>query len=297
MKLGIASFIAMVIFLILALVFTQFNSFLSFVFFILFFFMFFLAFFVRRYNQFERGIIFRMGKFNRIAGPGWAVVIPFFETEYARVDVRTKMLPIMIPTAFTSDDLRLKISGTVYYRIINPQKAILAIQNYVKGLQDLIVSQVRNIIGSMSMRELFAKLDKLNDILRDSIRHNTWQWGIDVPMVQIKSVMPPEEIAQALQSPFIASQELQAQRFRAEARKVVIQAIGDAAKNLDDRAIMYLYLKALEEISKGSSTKLVFPMQFFDILRGMEGSVGKALTGINMAQAISAIKNTIQSSS
>ena len=238
-----------------------------------------------------------MGKFNRIAGPGWAIVIPFFEREYSRVDVRTKMLPLMIPTAFTKDDLRLKIVGTVYYRIVNPAKATLAIQNYMNGLQDLVISQVRNIIGSMNMRELFARLGKLNDILRDSIRHATWQWGIDVPMVQIKSVMPPIEIAQALQSPFIASQNLQAQRFRAEARKVVIQAIGEAAKNLDDRAVMYLYLKALEDMSKGSATKMVFPMQFFDVLKGMEGSIGKSLAGINMSQAIGAVKNVIQSSS
>ncbi len=257
----------------------------------------FFEFFVKKYNEYERGIIFRMGKFNRIAGPGWAVVIPFFEKEYARVDVRTKMLPLFIPTAFTSDDLRLKINGTVYYRIMNPAKATLAISNYINGLQDLITSQVRNVIGSMSMRQLFASIDKLNDKLRDAIRHATWQWGIDVPMVQIKSVMPPEEIAQALQSPFIASQELQAQRFRAEAKKVVIQAIGDAAKNLDDKAIMYLYLKALEELSKGSSTKIVFPMQFMSILQGMQGNVGKALAGLNLSQAINAVKGVIQSPS
>ena len=257
----------------------------------------FFQFFVKKYNAYERGIIFRMGKFNRIVGPGWAIVIPFFEKEYSRIDVRTKMLPLFIPTAFTKDDLRLKINGTVYYRIVNPAKATLAISNYLNGLQDLIVSEVRNVIGSMSMRELFANLAKLNDMLRDAIRHSTWQWGIDVPMVQIKSVMPPEEIAQALQSPFIASQELQAQRFRAEARKVVIQAIGDAAKNLDDKAIMYLYLKALEELSKGSATKIVFPMQFMSILQGMEGNVGKALAGLNLSQAINAVKGVIQSSS
>ena len=257
----------------------------------------FFKFFIRKYDQYERAIIFRMGKFNRIAGPGWAIVIPFFEKEFARVDVRTKMMSIFIPTAFTSDDLRLKLDGVVYYKIVDPNKAILKIDNYMSGLKNLITSQIRNLISSMSMREVFGKLPKLNDMLADSIRHATWKWGIDVPMVQLRSVTPPEEIAVAMQQKEIASQFMQAEKFRAEARKIAVEALGEAAKSLDDRALTYLYIKALEDISKSSGTKLVFPAEFMSVMkRGFGLGTGLGAAGINESQAVEAIKKKIMSS-
>lgn len=257
----------------------------------------FFKFFVKKYNEYERAIIFRMGKFNRIAGPGWAIVIPFFEKEYAKVDVRTKMIDLYIPVAFTSDDLRLKIDGVVYYKIIDPNKAILKIDNYLNGLTNLLISETRNLISSLTMREMFGNLDKLNDMLADRIRHATLRWGIDIPMVQIRSIMPPEEIALAMQKKEIAAQLLQAQKFKAEARKIAIEALGEAAKKLDDRAIMYLYIKALEDISKGSSTKVVFPAQFMNVMkRGFGLGAGISAAGIDVNQAVEAIKNKIKSS-
>jgi len=257
----------------------------------------FFKLFVKKYNQYERAIIFRMGKFNRIAGPGWVIVIPFFEKEFARVDTRTKMIDVFIPMVFTKDDLRLKLDGIVYYKIVDPNKAILKIDNYMTGLKNLITSQMRNLISSMTMRDVFGKLSELNDMLADSIRHATWKWGIDVPMVQLKGVTPPEEIAVAMQQKEIASQFMQAQRFRAEARKVAIEALGDAAKKLDDRALSYLYIKALEEISKGSGTKLVFPAQFMDVMKkGFGMGTGFGAAGINVDEAVKAIKNKITSS-
>ena len=256
----------------------------------------FFKLFVRKYDQYERAVIFRMGKFNRIAGPGWAIVIPFFEKEFAKVDIRTKMIDVYIPMVFTSDDLRLKLDGVVYYKIVDPNKAILKIDNYMSGLKNLITSQMRNLISSMTMRDVFGKLPKLNEMLADSIRHATWKWGIDVPMVQLKGVTPPEEIAVAMQQKEVAAQFMQAQKFRAEARKVAIEALGDAAKKLDDRALSYLYIKALEDISKGSGTKLIFPAQFMNVMKkGFGMGTGFGAAGIDVNEAVNAIKNKIVS--
>ena len=94
------------------------------------------------------------------------------------------------------------------------------------------------------MRQVFGSLDRLNDILADAIRHMTWKWGIDVPSVQLRSVSPSNEVIQAMQQPEIAANLLQAQRFKAEAQKIVMEAIGEGSKALDDRSIMYLYLQA-----------------------------------------------------
>ncbi|MCL4391685.1 MAG: SPFH/Band 7/PHB domain protein [Candidatus Parvarchaeota archaeon] len=229
--------------------------------------------FVKKYSQFERGIIFRLGKFNRIAGPGWAVVVPFFEEEYKKVDVRVKMMDISSPDIFTSDDLKLSIDGTIYYQIVDPEKATLQIDNYGQGLSNLVQSAVRNAIASLTMRQVFGSLDRLNDILADAIRHMTWKWGIDVPSVQIKTVSPSNEVIQAMQQPEISANLLQAQRFKAEAQKIVIEAIGEGGKSLDDRSIMYLYLQALKQMGESSSSKIVLPMQFMQNAGGMLGGI------------------------
>lgn len=257
----------------------------------------FFALFVKKYSEVERAIIFRLGKFDRIAGPGWAVVIPFFEREFQKIDVRTKMVSLFVPQVFTSDDLRLKIDGMVYYRVKDPEKAALKIENYLAGIKTIIISETRNLMATMSMRELFANLERLNDLLEDRIRHATWNWGVDVEMVQIKEIEPPQEIAIAMQQKQISAQLLQAQKFKAEARKIMIEAIGEGGKKLDDRSVMYLYLKALEELGKGSATKIVFPMQFMNAMKTVGGGFGLGTgldaAGMDVTSAVSAIKSKI----
>lgn len=249
--------------------------------------------FIKKYDETERAIILRLGKFNRIAGPGWSIVWPFFEKEYSKVDIRTKMTNIQVPMAFTRDDLRIEIAGVLYYQISNPEKAILNIESYERGLNNMIISETRNTIASMTMRELFAKMSQLNELVKDAINHASWKWGLNVNMVQIKGIMPPAEIAEAMQAKEIASQQLQAQKFNAEAKKVAIEAIGEAAKKLDDKSIMYLYLEALKQIGEGQSTKMIFPMQFMNILEGMKNESGSALTGLNISNMIGAMKDKI----
>ncbi|MCL4376611.1 SPFH/Band 7/PHB domain protein [Candidatus Parvarchaeota archaeon] len=257
--------------------------------------------FVKKYSQFERGIIFRLGKFNRIAGPGWAIVVPFFEEEYKKVDVRVKMIDITSSDIFTADDLKISLEGTIYYQIVDPEKATLQIDNYGQGLSNLVQSAVRNAIASLTMRQVFGSLDRLNDILADAIRHMTWKWGIDVPSVQLRSVSPSNEVIQAMQQPEIAANLLQAQRFKAEAQKIVMEAIGEGSKSLDDRSIVYLYLQALKQIGESSSSKIVLPMQFMQnagsMLGGMAGLSTTALASLggqeNVQNVIDKIKEKI----
>jgi len=253
----------------------------------------FMTFFVKKYDETERAIIFRMGKFNRVGGPGGSVVIPFFEKEFAKVDVRTKMMNVHVPIAFTKDDLRIELAGIFFYQITNPERAILSVESYQRGISNVILSETRNAIASLSMRELFANMAQLNDILKDTVRHATWKWGVDISMVQVKGITPPIEIAVAMQGKEIAAQQLQAKKFQAEAKKVAIEAIGEAAEKLDDFSIMYLYLEALKELGKGQSTKMIFPMQFMNILDNMKKNPGTALAGLNVTSMIGAMKDKI----
>lgn len=252
------------------------------------------VFFIKKYDEFERGIIFRMGKFNRVVGPGWVIVIPFFEKEYKRIDARTHMIDLNVDEVFTMDDLRLEIEGLFYYRIIDPEKALLKIENYEKGITSMISAETRNTVGSLNMRDVFANINKLNELLLDKIRHNSWKWGIDVSMIQLRSVTPPLEIAEAMQSKEIAAQQLQAQRFRAEAQKVTLSALGKAGKNLDDTTMMYLYIQAIKELGGGEGAKLIFPAEFMKIVDGIGGNLEKnSLKGLDTAALVNQIKEKI----
>jgi regulator of protease activity HflC (stomatin/prohibitin superfamily) len=253
----------------------------------------FLTYFVKKYDETERAIIFRLGKFSRVAGPGWSLVIPFFEKEFAKVDVRTKMMNLHVPVAFTRDDLRVELAGIVFYQVKNPERAILSVESYHRGVNNIILSETRNAIASLSMRQLFANMDHLNDILKDAVRHATWKWGVDINMIQVKGITPPLEIAVAMQQKEIAAQQLQAQNFKAEAKKVAIEALGDAAKKLDDFSIMYLYLEALKKLGEGKATKMIFPAQFLNVLSNMKDNVGTALTGLNVSNMVGAMKDKI----
>ncbi len=299
----IIGIIALILLLVMSPIFPDFFYLFLLIFIIIIAVIFFIAF-VKKYSQFERGIIFRLGKFNRVAGPGWAIVMPFFEQEYKKVDVRVKMLDISSQDIFTNDDLKLSLDGTIYYQIIDPEKATLQIDNYGQGLSNLVQSAIRNAIASLSMRQVFSNLDKLNDILEDAIRHMTWKWGIDVPSVQIRSVSPSNEVIQAMQQPEIAANLLQAQRFKAEAQKIVIEAIGEGGKSLDDKSIMYLYLQALKQLGESSSSKIILPMQFMQnsgsMLGGIAGLSTAALASLggqeNVQNFVDNIKEKISQS-
>ena len=214
------------------------------------------------------------------------------------------MLDVNSQEAFTADDIKLMIEGTIYYQITDPEKATLQIDNYGQGLSTLVQSSIRNAIASLTMRQVFGNLDKLNDILADAIRHTTWKWGIDVPSVQIRTVAPPSEVIQAMQQPEIAANLLQAQRFKADAQKIVMEAIGEGGKSLDDRSVMYLYLQALKQMGESSSSKIVLPMQFMQNAGSMLGGVaGLSAAGLaslggqqNVQNVIDKIKDKISQS-
>lgn len=247
---------------------------------------------VKKYKEYERGIILFLGKFSRVVGPGWVFLIPFLEREYKRVDIRTKMIQFDIPIAFTKDKAILKIKGVLYYRIRDPKKAVLDVENYANALRDLIVSETRDTVAALSLDEVLSNIYKLNEFLYDRVRHLAWKWGIYVENVQLTSVAPSQKLAEALQSVKIAEQELLAQNFLANARKIVMEAIGDAAKKLDDKALLYLYIQALKELGQSKSVKILFPMRFLDVLSSTD--IEKNLKAINTWEAIQAIKKVLE---
>lgn len=261
----------------------------------------FYTFFVKKYGEHERGVILRMGRFNRIVGPGWAVVVPFFEREMAKIDIRTHQMNLVIPEVFTEREIRLKVSGFAYYKVVDPEKAIFNIEDYRRGLRNLLVGSLRDLISSMNLTQVFANISDINKYIRKMAKMKWQKWGISVPNIQLVKISPPKEVISAMQRQKIAKEEYQAKKLNAEAKKVVIEALGEGAKRLDDTAVMYLYLKALKKIG-GKGTEMILPSGFSQGLGeagrrmfggGEEGGLG-ALGGLTLAEAVDRVKDTMQ---
>jgi len=253
--------------------------------------------FIKKFQHYERAVIFAFGRFSRIAGPGWSIVIPFMEEVKEVYDVRTTSMKLKVPLSLTKEEIRLRIVGTLYYKVEDPKKAYLEIQNLVYNIKEIAEAEVRNFVSKISFNYILANIDKINELFVDRLKHLTLKFGIGIDLFELDEIRPPEELVDAMQNVEIEEEKYQAQKFRALANKVVITAIGEAAKSLDQRAISYLYVKAIEGIEKDKASKIVFPMEFMSVLDNVGSKMLEKVDigGIDIGKAVDMVKKTILS--
>ncbi len=253
--------------------------------------------FVRKFQHYERAIIFAFGRFSRVAGPGWSIVIPFIEDVREVYDIRTTNMKLLVPLSLTKEEIRLRLVATIYYRISEPKHAYLEIKNYKYNLKEIAEAEVRNFISKISFNYIIANIDHINELFLDRLRHITLKFGVDIELFELDQIEPPKELVEAMQRVEIEEEKYQAQKFRALAEKVVIEALGEAATKLDKRAISYLYVKAIEGIEQDKAAKIVFPMEFMKILDDVgSNALSKIdLKGVDIGKAVDMVKKTILS--
>lgn len=251
--------------------------------------------FVKQLQHYERAIIFSFGKYARTAGPGWSIVIPFLEEIKETYDIRTTGMKLLIPTSLTKEEIKLKIVGTLYYHISEPHKAFLEIRDYKYNIKEIAEAEVRNLISAISFNYLIANIGHLNDMFLDRLKVVTKKFGLEMELFELDEIQPPAELVEAMQSVEIEEEKYQAQKFRALAERAVIEALGEGAKKLDKRAISYLYVKAIEGIEKDKASKIIFPMEFMEVLDNVgEKVVDKInLSGIDVKDAINKVKTAL----
>ncbi len=247
-------------------------------------------------KEYERAIVFRFGRFNRVAGPGLVFIIPGIEKIYQIVDIRVKAIPISIKGAFTNDGAKVDIYGVLYYRIYNPRKAILNVDDFRARAEQLIESDIRDLIAAMTLKELFANVEIINDLIMKRLSPMLMNWGIDLKSVQIRRIVPAPEIEKMLVKRRAMEEEYMIRKMMADARRIAIKALGEGARYLDDRSLLYLYMLALQELSK--------KVQDVDIVgTGLLGTPPKDLgnlnqmlknMGITLPTAIAMIKNVME---
>ena len=223
-------------------------------------------------NEYERGIKFNFGKFNKTMSPGWNFVIPIFQS-YKKVDIRTKAVDVPEQDAITRDNVSVRINAVIYYKIFDASKAILEVENFYYAVSQLAQTTMRNVVGSVSLDELLAEREKLSESICKIIDEATDPWGIKVENVELKDVSLPEEMKRVI------ARAAEAERERAA---VITKAQGEveAAKNLAEAANTMastpgaLHLRTLSTISDISSDQsntilMCLPIEILDAFKAV----------------------------
>jgi regulator of protease activity HflC (stomatin/prohibitin superfamily) len=211
-------------------------------------------------ETYEKIVVQRFGKFNRVGGPGWTFIIPFVE-EYNIVDVRVKTIDLIGYEAITKDNIRLYLDVVVYARITDPYKAVLEVKDVNTAILTFLKSITRETVGNLTAEEVISNIAKVNELLigeRDRLKK---EWGVDLISVEIQEITLPNQVQESMHNLRSAEYQRQVVEQQAFAREAVISAIQRAASKLDNPSLAYMYLEALKKVADGQATKLIFPME------------------------------------
>jgi regulator of protease activity HflC (stomatin/prohibitin superfamily) len=227
------------------------------------------------FREYERAVVYRFGKLHRVVDPGWRVMIPIID-KFVRYDLRTEAVDIPPQEVITKDAVNLLIDAVVYIKVIDPVKAEIRVeQDYRKAVEEYVKGRIRNVVGSLELKELYAKISDINIEIRDEVRKMTADWGVDIVDTELIDVSPPEDVVTAMQAQEIAERYKDAAKEEAAATKIKIDAIKDAAGKLNEKALTYLYLESLKDVANGQASKIIFPLEFSRLAEG----VGKGFSG------------------
>lgn len=236
--------------------------------------------FIVQVKEYERIVVFRFGKFTRLAGPGWVVLVPFIEA-YRLVDLRVKTVDVAPQDTVTKDSVKLIIDAILFIKVTNPVKAVLNVVDYEAAAVHYIRAHLRDIIGKVHTEDVISGIEEINKRLQEGLASVAKDWGIEVVKVEMQSVQLPPEVLAAMHEKRAAVDKKHAAVQRAEAQKLTIDAIQAAAGKLTDPALRYLYLQSLERIAEGKSSKIIFPMELSRLAEGLT----KTLTGVPYEKA------------
>lgn len=227
---------------------------------------------IRQINQYERGILFRFGKFAKILKPGWHIILPVIHS-YKKVDVRTKAVDVPEQEAITRDNVSIKINAVLYYNIFDASKSILAVQNFNYAVSQLAQTTMRNIVGSVSLDELLTEREKLSSEICNIVDKETDPWGIKVENVELKDISLPEEMKRVIAKVAEAEREKQAVITKANGEVEAANNLAQAAAIMNQApgALHLRTLSTLNDLSSDQSNTVIFaiPIEGLEALKGI----------------------------
>ena len=228
-------------------------------------------------REYQRGVIFLLGRFWKVKGPGLIIVIPGIQ-KMVRVDLRTIVMDVPTQDVISRDNVSVKVSAVIYFRILDPERAIIQVENRVEATSQLAQTTLRSVLGRHELDDMLAERDKLNADIQVILDQNTEAWGIKVTNVEIKHVDLDESMIRAIAAQAEAERARRAKIIHAEGELQASQKLAEAAKVLasESQALQLRYLQTLTEISsERSTTTIVFPLPM-DLVRPIFDKLKKA---------------------
>ena len=237
---------------------------------ILFFVILILSNAIRILREYERAVVFRLGRLvgnNGVKGPGIILLIPVID-KMVRVSLRTVVMDVPTQDVITQDNVSIKVNAVVYFRVIEPQKAIVGVENFLVATSQLSQTTLRSVLGQSELDDLLSQREKINHKLQQIIDSNTEPWGVKVSNVEVKQIDLPQEMQRAMAKQAEAERERRSKVIAAEGEFQASQRLADAAKILADQpsALTLRYLQTLREIATENNSTTIFPVPI-DLLK------------------------------
>lgn len=226
--------------------------------------------FLKQVNQYERGVMFTLGKFTGIKGPGWRLVVPVFQF-MRKVDMRVKAVDVPDQKAITRDNISVTVNAVIYYKVTDAEKAVIEVENFRHAIGQLAQTTMRNMVGEVSLDELLAEREKLSEKIRRIIDEASDSWGLKVENVELKDVSLPVEMERTIAKQAEAEREKRAVIIKAEGEVIAADNMAKAANILNQAngALHLRTLQSLNDLSSDQSNTVVFAMPL-EILRAFE---------------------------
>ena len=222
---------------------------------------FFLSTALRILNEYERGVIFRLGRVIKAKGPGLIILIPVID-KIVKVSLRLVAVDVDPQDVITRDNVSVKVNAVIYFRVIDPIKAIIEVEDYSYAMSQLAQTTIRSVCGQAELDELLAERDKINSELQEILDTHTDPWGIKVTTVELKHIDLPQEMQRAMARQAEAERERRAKIINAEGEFQAAAKLAEASEIIDKNpvALQLRYLQTMNEMSTEGNTTTIFPI-------------------------------------
>ena len=225
-------------------------------------------------KEYERGVVFFLGRFYKVKGPGLILLIPFIQT-MQRVDLRVIVMDVPTQDVISRDNVSVKVNAVIYFRIVDPEKAVIRVANVFEATSQLSQTTLRSVLGQHELDDMLSERDKLNADIQDILDQRTDNWGIKVANVEIKHVDLDESMIRAIAQQAEAERARRAKVILAEGEQQAAAKLAEAAQMLasEKQALSLRYLQTMKEVAGDKTNTIVFPLPL-DLIRPIIEGVG-----------------------
>jgi regulator of protease activity HflC (stomatin/prohibitin superfamily) len=245
---------------------------MGFIIFLAIFLIFIWVFGIRVINQYERGVVFRLGKVRpQVKEPGFRVIIPIVD-QMRKIPLRIVTLPVDSQNVITKDNVSIDVAAVAFYQITDPIKSVVAIENVVSAIYQVAQTTVRNVVGQGSLDDVLSQTQKINEAIKIVLDKTGEQWGVYVASVELKDIKLPDSMQRAMAKEAEAEREKRAKIIAAEGEQLSATKLGDAADIISAHpiALQLRNLQVLSEIAVEKNSTIIFPSQFMDTVQSVK---------------------------